>query len=250
VTDFNLTNFGVDMKRTFLTIAIVAALSTGAYAGGNNNQNGPKFGGSGDSTAVAGAAAGAVAGAAAGANASNFNSNSIGVGVSNKVVGINGQSQSLRNSNTAVGYGGDAEQGQLQLQGQSSKQANAQSMTYNEAQQDYSDTYKEYAAPAYAPSIDPTVPCAIPLTGGITVPGVGGLAGGSAYIDKGCEIREMVRLGMQGDETSQRLANEVIQTELWNVLVEQSEETIDEEKEQQTTKAVGGYESIWDNPYL
>lgn len=44
--------------------AAVAALSTGAYAGDNNV---PKGGDSGDSTAVAGAAAGAVAGAAAGA---------------------------------------------------------------------------------------------------------------------------------------------------------------------------------------
>jgi len=281
------------MKKTILFLAIMAATST-AFAGGNNNQNGPRFGGGGDSTAVAGAAAGAVAGAAAGANASNRNTNRIGVGVSNKTVGINEQSQSLHNTNTgvnsqgqslvntndlsnrntnlqgqslynkntAVGVGGNAKQGQLQGQGQeqgqsqSSKQANAQSMTYNEANGvHYSGGYEakiRNTPDAVAPSIQPSAPCAIPLAGAGAGPGVS-ISLGTAYVEKGCVLRETVRIGLSGDAVSRNLANQVIQGKLLEYLEQEDElakARMEEAEELESAKAVGGYESIWDNPYL
>jgi hypothetical protein len=57
-------------------------------------------------------------------------------------------------------------------------------------------------------------------------------------------MREVVRLGMQGDETSQRLANEVIQTELWNLLTEQSEEAIEEQAS--ASKSDDDLAHVWD----
>jgi len=269
------------MKRTILAIAMAAVMVSPAYAlfGGDDVTN--NYGGQGGS-ASAGAAAGAVAGAAAGANASNKNTNLIGVGVGvdsynrnsntnlnslgvsnhNANVGINGQSQSLRNSNTAVGVGGNARQGQDQgqfqgqVQGQSSKQANAQSMTYNESEGvHYSGSYEakiRNTPDAVAASIQPSAPCAIPLTGAGSGPGVS-ISLGTAYVEKGCVLRETVRIGMSGDAVSRNLANQVIQGKLLEYLEQEDElakARMEEAEELQTTKAVGGYESIWDNPYL
>jgi len=178
------------MKKAFLVIAIATLVSGNALAFGDN------FGGDGGS-ANAGAAAGAIAGAAAGANAQ--------AGVRNNV----------------RAFGGNAHQGQLQgqVQGQLSKQANSQKMQYNEAKQDYSNMYEDYAAPGYAPSINATVPCAIPVTGGLTLPGVGGLSGGSAYVDEECEVREAVRLGLSSnDAATQDLANQLLRAKLTGMM--------------------------------
>ena len=113
------------------------------------------------------------------------------------------------------------------MQSQSSKQANAQSMTYNEATgMHYSGEYTVKTVPdAIAASIQPTAPCAIPLTGSGS--GVGfGLSLGSAYVDKGCEIREDIRLGMSGDEESRRLANKVLHSRLKAHLNEGDEDEV------------------------
>jgi len=127
---------------------------------------------------------------------SNANSKSVGVG---------------------IGMGGNASSRSSAMGGSafvSNKQGNEQSLQYNEAKQDYSDTYKDYTAPGYAPSINATVPCAIPVTGGLTLPAAVGISGGSAYVDENCELRETVRLGLRGDATSKALANRVIQQKL------------------------------------
>lgn len=182
------------MNKTIIALAIALA-SASAFAGGNSNSNGPRSGG--DSSANAGAIAGAAAGAVAGAS----NRTNVGVTNSNRTsVGVRSSNHN-DNRSTAI-------QGQLQ------GQAQGQSVTYNEAKQDYSNTYEEYATAAYAPSINATVPCAIPVTGGLQLPGVGGLSGGSAYVDEGCELRETVRLGLTGDAQSRDMANAVLQQQL------------------------------------
>lgn len=244
------------MNKIFIALALAVAM-TPAMAGGNSNNNGPIFGGdttnnynttnkggqggqggTGVGVGVGVAKSNASAGAVAGAS----NSNKIGVGVNNKNTNFNAMSQSSAldnrnynsdyNSNVNVAKGGSAHQGQAQGQdqaqgqSQSSKQANAQSMTYNEADSmHYSGEYtvKTPVGTAVAPSIDPTAPCAIPLTGAGQNFSVG-LSIGTAYVDKGCEMRETVRLGLMGDEKSQNMANMVIRGQLQGYLDEQREE--------------------------
>lgn len=222
------------MMKSFLAItALLAVFSTGVFAGGNSNSNGPsnnQGGQGGDAYAGAGAAAGAVAGAVAGANAgaSANNTNLIGVGVKssnynslgvsnrNANVGINHQGQSSSNTNLIGGSSQALENSNdLSNRNYMEGQANAQSMTYNEATGvHYSGEYTvKSAPPAVAPGIDPTVPCAIPLTGAGS--GIGfGFSVGTAYIDKGCELREEIRLGLSGDSVSQALANQLMQARL------------------------------------
>lgn len=45
----------------------------------------------------------------------------------------------------------------------------------------------------YAPTINATVPCLVPITGGLVVAGFGGSIGSGA-LDGGCELRETARL--------------------------------------------------------
>jgi len=272
------------MKHTFLAIAIVAAFTTvPAYAGtdkgtGEVCQGSTCNGGGTVPTATAGAAAGAVAGAAAGANAgasaTNLNSNHIGVGVTgvnkntnrnslgvenhNANVGVNTQGQTLRNTNDLSNRNaniGVNKQGQGQLQGQGQQQAqdqaNKQVMQYNEAEgMHYSGEYTvRQAPPATAPDIQPTVPCAIPLTGG----GSGldfGFSIGTAYIDKECEIRETVRLGMHGDAVSKSLANQVIQGKLLEYVREEDEMAQARMEEAKRIEGMATTNSVWDSPYL
>lgn len=247
------------MKKSIFIVAIMAALSTPVLAGGNSNNNGPIFGG--DTTnnynttnqggrggnAYSGAAAGAVAGASAGANASNFNTNHIGVGVRNHNanVGINSQDQTVRNSNYMEGQrqsssntnliGGSSQSlsnqndlgnsNYMEGQSQQQSQGNKQVMEYNESEGiHYSGEYTVKSAPGVAlGGIDPTAPCAISLEGAGS--GIGfSLALGTAYVDKNCELREDVRLGLSGDETSRSLANQVIQKRLRSHLEEEKDE--------------------------
>ena len=55
--------------------------------------------------------------------------------------------------------------------------------------------YKDYTPSVSAPRIDPTVPCAIPVSVGVGVPGFAA-SGGTAYVDTGCEQRELIRIGL------------------------------------------------------
>jgi len=127
-----------------------------------------------------------------------------------------------------------AHQGQLQgqLQGQSlsnknansAKQANKQSTSYTEAKQDYNDMYEDYVSAAYAPSVQPTVPCLVPINGGVVVPAVGSISAGSGAIDRGCEMRETIRIGLSSnDPSTQSIANAVLQNMLVDMLNEQTE---------------------------
>ncbi|MCB9020174.1 MAG: hypothetical protein H6546_07580 [Chitinophagales bacterium] len=236
---------------------------TNNYDNSVTNQGGK--GGDGGNASALGIGVGvgnakASAGASAGASAKANNTTSVGVGVknSNSNLGVNkvdntnfnsmGQSSSLANTNVGVNKndnrdynsnlnvskGGSAQQDQgqgqdqMQEQSQTSKQANAQSMTYNEADGvHYSGEYSVKNVPdAVAPSIDPTAPCAIPLTGAGS--GVGFSLGlGTAYVDVGCEMREVVRLGlMSGNAAVNAKANEVLSTELDKYLPAKEVETI------------------------
>lgn len=257
------------MKHTIIAIAIATVMASPAHAtwfgGGDDITN--NYGGKGGN-ATAGAAAGAIAGAAAGANAgasaTNLNSNSIGVGVGvknrntnnnsvgvgvsnhNANVGFNSQGQTLRNKNDLSNRN---HQGQLQgqVQGQAQDQANKQSMTYNEATgMHYSGGYEVENVPnAIAADIQPTVPCAIPLTGAGS--GVGfGVSLGTAYIDKECEIRETVRLGFHGDALSKNLANQVIQSKLLEYVEEADEMAQARMKEAKRVERMASSNDPWD----
>ena len=241
-------------KKTFIATIIALSVTT-AFAGGNNN--GPKFGGS-DSNASAGAL-GVGIGVGVGhakAGAAAINSNKIGVGVQNKV-GINNDvnnhnfnrnlndnhnfNRNLNdlsnrnvndnhnfnrnlNENTAVGGRAKQDQGQMQGQALNSKQANDQSMTYNEANGlHYSGEYKVKMAPAIgAASIPPSAGCQKPVTGGLSGT-LGGVTFGTTYTDETCIMYEDIRFGMEGDEESRRLANMVIQNRLMGHLEKQDE---------------------------
>ena len=168
------------MKKSIVAVALMVAM--GSAVAGNNN--GPVFGGGGDNDNRN--------------TNTNLNSASAGASASNRTtVGV-GVSSSNRNTNVAKG--GTAIQGQLQgqLQGQVQGQDNDQNMTYNETDSmHYSGKYKVETNPSMGlGGISPTAPCAIPLEG--TYSGVGiGVGLGTAYVDKGCERRELIRMGLQ-----------------------------------------------------
>lgn len=124
------------MKIVFATVTAVA-LATTAMAGGNNNQNGPQFGGGGDATAIAGAAAGA--------SASNTNR-------------INN-----RNNNTNTNYN-SATQGQLQGQLQGQAQGQLQGQGQNQSANNRNIINHEAAASsAIAGAVAPAGNCGVGL---------------------------------------------------------------------------------------
>ncbi len=105
-----------------------------------------------------------------------------------------------------------------------SKQANKQSTSYTEAKQDYNDMYEDYVSAAIAGNVQPTVPCLVPINAGVVVPAVGSISAGSGSIDRGCEMRETIRIGMSsGDTATQSMANAVLQNMLMDMLNEQAE---------------------------
>lgn len=73
-------------------------------------------------------------------------------------------------------------------------------------------------------NVQPTIPCAIP----VNASGVGqafGIGFGTAYIDKPCEERELIRLGLaSGDSNTNRLANVVLQKRLAEILKPEAKE--------------------------
>lgn len=95
----------------------------------------------------------------------------------------------------------------------SATQSNSQSMTYNEA----------YTPNAYAPTIGATVPCLVPISGGVGVPGAS-VSLGSGVIDTGCEQREVVRLGLSSSDAAVKAkANRVLENQLDAILAEDEE---------------------------
>ena len=88
---------------------------------------------------------------------------------------------------------------------------------------DHKGTYDKYTPSAAAPSIDPTVPCAIPVTAGIGVPGLSA-SGGTAYIDEGCELRELIRIGLtSGNAVAEDKAAQLLNRQLDEALAESEE---------------------------
>jgi hypothetical protein len=85
-------------------------------------------------------------------------------------------------------------------------------------------TYRVKNVPtAVAPSIDPTAPCAIPVSGGGS--GVGfGVSFGSAYVDEGCEMRELIRIGLtSGNAVAEDKAAQLLNRQLDEALAESDE---------------------------
>lgn len=163
------------MNKTLMAVALTLAMGS-ALATGSNHHN--TYNSGGNSSASAGAVAGASA----------SNRTTVGVGVNSS------------NRNTNMAYGGNAHQGQLQgqLQGQVQGQDNDQTMTYNESSRmHYSGKYEVKTNPSMGlGGISPTAPCAIPVEGSYSGVGVG-IGIGTAYVDKGCERRELIRMGLQ-----------------------------------------------------
>ncbi len=146
-------------------------------------------------------------------------------------IGVGGNS----NSNSSANAGAASASGS----------ASSSSLTYNEARQDYSDTYEDYTPNAYAPSVNTTVPCLVPITAGVGIPGVA-VSGGSGVIDQGCEDREIIRLGLaSGDTKTQRLANTALRVQLGDLLVRQEqarlESDLKEEKQHEDAATASAY---------
>lgn len=194
------------MNKTIMAVALLSVAFATAQASpgddgcvgncGDNNGNpgGNSTTNSGDNSnsSVNSNAARALAGASAGAN-SNAASNS---------------------TSTGLGIG---------LAGDSNSDANATSGNVSNSTTVEGTDFDDYVASTNHISPEPTAPCVV--TGGahFGVPGfIGGASGG--IIDKKCEMREAVRIGLAGDATSKRMANEVIQNDLQGYLDEANEE--------------------------
>lgn len=207
------------MNRSIIALAITAILIAPASAtwGGNNDK-----GGNADANAQATAYA---AGGSANVHNANRNSNRN----SNANLNHNANRNTNRNTNSNLNHQGQGQgqlQGQLQGQGQdqsqsamansnqtqslsnvndlsnsnsngqsqSSDQANSQSLNsvYNEAKQDYSDTYEDYTPSAAAYAAPPSARCVITGGVGFGVPGISGSATGGV-IDYICQALEVAR---------------------------------------------------------
>lgn len=94
----------------------------------------------------------------------------------------------------------------------------------------------------HAPSINPTVDCAIPYMGA----GVGsgwGLSLGSVYVDENCEMREMIRLGLEGDAESNTLANKLIQMDLEDYIAKKTAAKEEAKKEAETSDTTWAWQT-------
>lgn len=200
------------MKYTAIALAIALA-STSAFAvnygePGNNpgNPDNPGVGGPPVTTPGGGNGGGGTGGTGGtGGNGGNSSSNSSSDSQSSSSAG-----SSTGNSSASVTVGGSGAA-------------------------DLGDTYKKYTPPGNAPSIDPTVPCAIPVALGIGVPGLSA-SGGSAYVDEGCNLRELIRIGLtSGVPTAKAKAATLLNRQLDEALEEDAVEaeeaaTADEEE--------------------
>lgn len=154
------------MKRLYITTAVLMLATAPAVAGGNNNQNGPTFGGGG----TANATAGAVAAASASSANRNVNRNS--------------------NANYNANYN-SANQGQLQGQAQGQRQGQSQNLNGNNSSVVMNDRLQ--APSVSAPSMSSGHPCAFGgMSLGLSIVGGGASGGGNANrIDDACMLGQL-----------------------------------------------------------
>ena len=147
----------------------------------------------------------------------------------------NASSESMAIANTRATSGSSA----YSDQSQDSEQSNSQTMNYTES--DRSDTYEDYTPSAYAPSINATVPCLVPISSGVGVPGFSG-ALGTGVVDTGCEQREIVRIALESEDPAVReKADLVLHYQLNEVLA-----TLQEDAErEEAVKAAETDNSVW-----
>lgn len=142
----------------------------------------------------------------------------IGVGIGN--ASASASSASAASSSAAATVNSSVSSAQSTSQSNN----NSQNVYVQDTKQDYSDTYKKYTPTAVAPSINATTPCLIPISGAFGVPGLS-VGGGSGVLDKGCEERELIRLGLASDHRDTwNLANTLLQARLAAVAQKDEEE--------------------------
>ena len=226
-----------------LTIAILLCLPAAALA----TKPAPPKGG--NSSAIAGA--GAYAGAHAGAHASNKLTVNVNTPVSPDTrafptVSAAGGRGGVGQGGNATAAGGDSDQKQQQQQ--DTDQANSQTVNAGPSG-NIDDTYEDFVSAAYAPSVQPTVPCLLPMNGGIVLPAVGSLSAGSGTIDVECERRETARIGLgSADPQTRQMANTLMQNMLRNMIqdtqpraVEVSQKTIESNRSTTSLDEIWGY---------
>lgn len=155
---------------------------------------------------------------------SNSNAQRQSLNNNNDLSNSNAQNQTQGQDQSQVANGGEASQSQ----GMTNNIDYSQTHVY-----DSKETYKRYTPDAVAPPAYSTAPCYVGISAGVGVPGFSGSVGSAIY-DKECEVREVVRLGLEGNQETQILANQVLQGKLMSYLKEEMEEEIEraEEKEQ------------------
>lgn len=102
----------------------------------------------------------------------------------------------VQNTDTVSQHQGQEQsQHQDQSQNQTQDQANSQSINFTSP----NDITVRRTNAAWSPSIDPSHPCALTVSGGLSLPGGSG-SFGKAYIDPECNARETSRLFFQFGE--------------------------------------------------
>jgi hypothetical protein len=228
-----------EMNRTIVALAILS-LSGGVYAspgddgcvgncapnGGGDIPSSPPITATGGN-GYAGAAAGAISGAAAGSTATNHNDVVVDVGVDSHNQNVGTNKQSSTNSN--LNYSGLNDNRRTTT---NNTHVDMSRSSYNEAtKMEYSGSYKLKNTPnPYAVAPPPSAPCYIGVAGSYTGPGIGVSLSGSVY-DKGCEVRETVRLGYSSsNEQTRMLADQVIQSKLLEYIDEDIERQLEEKR--------------------
>ena len=195
-----------------LIMVFALMLTTPAHAG-NNGPGTPTCQGSTCSPEGADVGGGDVYNGGAGGSG-------VGIGVG---VGVAGASSSVfletkatnKSSSNSSATGGSSS---------SSSQSGSSTLNYNYTESDRGDTYKRYAPSVTAPSIGTTVPCLVPISGGVSVPTTG-ISFGSGVIDEECEVREVIRLGLVSEDPDTKLlANTALQKRLIDIVEDDREE--------------------------
>jgi len=197
--------------RTILSISIALALA-GSAAAGTNKGTGEVCQGSDCSPGAAPVDVTVTASPSVSQSNRQSNAQSVRVGPQSTRVTVGGQSVEVGDQRTYVG-------GQRATTGDQDQNVSQSVTVSNPGRVEYSGSYRVKNVPsAMAPSIDPTVPCAVPVSGAGS--GVGfGFSVGSAYIDKGCEQRELIRLGLtSGNPAAEDKAAALLNQELDNAL--------------------------------
>jgi hypothetical protein len=185
------------MKKTVLALALLAVIGTANATDkkeGNTTINTTNQGGTG--------------GIGYGGSGGNSNATAISTGgaaYASGGVGFGGTSNvDVRNSSTNVNGNSNTnkvENSSLNVQGQTSEQAQKQNQSTNNANNSTNsvvvegDSFEARRIPvntAFAPSIAPTANCALSVSGGISTIGFSG-SFGKAYIDQNCATNEDIR---------------------------------------------------------